>query len=287
MRFSRGEIVPLFVSRAVSLAVLLVVAVFLGSASGCAALSGLGNYEECTEDCVGAGAQTDDGPTTDLTRDSGESVADDANPVGDETPAETGEPNPPDDANVNDASSSSEAESDARETPDTGVVTPFDAGAEAEASSPPPPPTGPTCGPRGTSNRCTSNQVCCANLTGQTNACSSASGCGSTTTLSCATASDCPSSAAICCAAVILTPDAQNDLPPKCAVTSFSASCASACADTPPASCSYLGNVRLCSHDADCQSDLLSNQCWNYNNAPESWCTSQAAGQGGGGVHQP
>jgi hypothetical protein len=71
-------------------------------------------------------------------------------------------------------------------------------------------------------------------------------------------------------------------------VTMFTAACAGSCLDVPPSSCTLLdGTIRLCTHDADCASDPLSPQCWNYNNAPESWCTSQAAGQGGGGVHQP
>jgi hypothetical protein len=72
-----------------------------------------------------------------------------------------------------------------------------------------------------------------------------------------------------------------------CVATQFSAACAATCADVPPSSgCTFIGTVRLCTHDADCQSDGLSNQCWNYNNAPESWCTNATAGSLGGGVHQ-
>src|SRR5580704_6511447 len=150
MRFSRGEIVPL--------SVLLVVPVFLGTASGCSALTGLGDYEDCTQDCVDVGTASDDGPVIETTHDSGGSAADDASPAGDETSVETGEPPPPDDANGGDVSSSPDTGSDARATTeDAGVDAPFDAGTEAEASAPPP-ATGPTCGPKGTSNRCTSNQ---------------------------------------------------------------------------------------------------------------------------------
>jgi hypothetical protein len=58
-----------------------------------------------------------------------------------------------------------------------------------------------------------------------------------------------------------------------------------------PTSCAFIGTVRLCAHDADCQSDavnpLAGGQCWNFNGAPESWCTSLAVGTAGGGVHVP
>jgi hypothetical protein len=78
-------------------------------------------------------------------------------------------------------------------------------------------------------------------------------------------------------------------------VAAFSASCASTCNDSPPASgCTFTGIVRLCTHDGDCGSDTANplgsgpaNQCWNYDGAPESWCTSATVGGLGGGVHQP
>jgi hypothetical protein len=167
--------------------------------------------------------------------------------------------------------------------PDSGTS---DAGSDAG-------PAGPTCGPKGTSFQCNSNQVCCANLSTQTNAC--AATCAANASLSCTTASDCPQSTPICCAQATSTPDSKNDPSPKCTTTALSASCASTCNDSPPAAgCTFTGTIRLCSHDTDCQSDTanplalgLANQCWNYNGAPESWCTNAAAGNGGGGVHQP
>ncbi len=166
-------------------------------------------------------------------------------------------------------------------------------GVDAGNEAGPPPASGPTCGPRGTTMKCDASQVCCANPAAQTNAC--AATCAMNATLSCMTASDCPSSAPICCAHAAFTPDSKNDPPPVCLATAFSASCAATCNDSPPASgCTFSGTVRLCGHDADCKSDTANplgagsaNQCWNYNGAPESWCTSSTVGNVGGGVHQP
>jgi Cellulose binding domain len=150
-----------------------------------------------------------------------------------------------------------------------------------------------SCGSLTSRIKCSANQVCCATLPAQTNACSSPSACPATTTLACSTASDCPSSAPICCAKMTLVTDAANDLPPKCTATGLAASCASSCNDSPPAnslSCTYppsggTGLVRLCSHDADCTSDTANNGCYNFNGAAVSWCSSSVAGLPG--VDQP
>jgi hypothetical protein len=152
---------------------------------------------------------------------------------------------------------------------------------------------GPVCGPLASRTTCTSNQVCCANLTNYMNACSSASSCPSNATLACSTASDCPTSAPICCAKLSLVTDTLNDLPPKCTATGLSASCATSCNDSPPAdwtTCKYppaggSGLIRLCSHDKDCTSDTANNACYNFNSAPVSWCSAALAGLEG--VHQP
>jgi hypothetical protein len=257
----------------------------VGASGACAALDGLGDYQECVNTCADTSAGSNDADShVVLPTESGESTDDSAAPVEEETPPPADdEAGGGGDANFNDVSTPRDAEADAPgHVVEAGPDAPFDSGMEAA----PPPMTGATCGPKGTSVRCYANQTCCANLSAQTNAC--ASSCPSNASLSCATASDCPSSTPICCANVTFTADSQNDPPPKCAVTTFTATCASSCLDVPPASCTLLdGTIRLCTHDADCASDPLSPQCWNYNNAPESWCTSQAAGQAGGGVHQP
>jgi hypothetical protein len=216
--------------------------------------------------------------------DSGETLEDSTMPPAEAAPTddEAGSV----DANLNDVSYPPHDSGGADAPPppaEAGIdaTPPMDAG--------PPPMTGATCGPKGTSMRCRTGQTCCANLAAQTNAC--ATTCPSNASLSCATASDCPSSAAICCAQASFTIDSAGDLPPKCAVAAFSASCASSCNDVAPTSCTYIGMIRLCSHDADCQSDstngLAGGQCWNFNGAPESWCTSAAVGNTGGGVHLP
>jgi hypothetical protein len=268
-------------------------AAFLAIAASCAAVDGLNDYEECSGACAenGGGSSGGGDGTGPATGDGAMAMGSATPPPGDDAAGETppGEPSTPPGQEDEDASAS---------TPDAGSTrAPVDATAdaglvdapveeEAEASSP---GTGPTCGPRGATTRCNASQVCCGNLAAQTNAC--AASCPAGATLSCLTASDCSGSAPICCAQVVLAIDSAGDLPPKCLATQFSASCASACADMAPTSCTYLGNVRLCSHDADCAADsanpLAGGQCWNFNDAPQSWCTSAAVGGAGGGVHLP
>jgi hypothetical protein len=259
-------------------------------AASCAAVDGLNDYEECSGACTESGNGSSGGEGT------APAPGDDATATSHATPppeddAEATAPgetsSPPgagDDASASAPDAGSpQAPMDA--TTDAGLI---DAPVEEEAEASPP-GTGPTCGPRGATTRCNANQVCCGNLAAQTNAC--ASSCAAGATLGCLTASDCPGSAPICCAQVMLAIDSAGDLPPKCLATQFSASCASACVDTAPTSCTYIGNVRLCSHDADCASDstnpLAGGQCWNFNNAPESWCSSATIGAAGGGVHLP
>jgi hypothetical protein len=194
----------------------------------------------------------------------------------------------PGEAGVINLTSPIDSGSDAPAPPPDAGTDGFDGGSDTGSA-----PPGATCGPKGTTVRCTANQICCANLSQQTNAC--AATCAMNASLSCATASDCPSSAPICCAQAALTPDSKNDPSPRCAETGFSAACVTTCNDLPPSSgCTFTGTLRLCSHDMDCTSDTadpqgagLANQCWNYNNAPESWCTSATVGSVGGGVHQP
>ena len=196
---------------------------------------------------------------------------------------------PVEDADIVDVVLPVDTGSDAPPPPLEAGTVGVDAGNEAG----PPPASGPTCGPRGATMKCDASQVCCANLAAQTNAC--AATCAMNASLLCTTASDCSSSAPICCAHATLTPDSKNDPAPLCVATAFSASCAATCNDSPPANgCTFSGTVRLCGHDTDCKSDTANplgagsaNQCWNYNGAPESWCTSATVGNVGGGVHQP
>jgi hypothetical protein len=253
-----------------------------GTSGACAALDGLSDYQECGGACADTKGGSGDGSSTaEIPMDSGESTPDGTAPVEEATTADD-EAGGEADVGLPDASSSHEA---GARVGDSGIDAPVDAGMAAA----PPPMTGATCGPVGTSNRCASSQACCESLTSQTNAC--AATCASNATLGCVTPSDCPSSAPLCCAQATFTIDSAGDLPPKCAVASFSAACATACNDAPPQSCTFLGTLRLCHDDADCQSDsnnpLAGGQCWNFNKAPQSWCTSAAVGNVGGGVHQP
>ncbi len=155
-------------------------------------------------------------------------------------------------------------------------------------------PAGMSCGPLASRVHCGANQVCCAALATQVNACAAAGSCASNATLTCSSASDCPSSAPICCAMLAQVPDAQNDLPPKCTSTTLSASCASSCNDAPPSdatTCKFpptgTGLVRLCNHDSDCASDTATTGggCYNFDSGPISWCST--ALEGLLGTHQP
>ncbi len=140
---------------------------------------------------------------------------------------------------------------------------------------------GPTCGPLGTGNRCPANQVCCANPSTQVNTC--ASSCPAADTLACSVPTDCPGFATFCCAHLTLS----GGTPPSCTESALSASCAATCDDEPPAdTCTFTGTVRLCAHDQGCDFNTSGGLCFNFNNAPVSWCTTMAIGTAGGGVEQ-
>jgi hypothetical protein len=264
----------------------------LASAS-CAALAGLGDYSECTDDCEDASRSPS--KLLDASQVPDEPVVEDAPATPDDISA------PSDDADQEgDGSVARDAELEASPTPldaHSDVASPpVDAAPDSVAPGVDsgPPGAGPTCGTLASRSRCNGNQVCCASLAAQTNACTTPASCASNATLACATASDCPASAPFCCGRMTLVPDAQNDLPPKCTATGLSASCAASCTDNPPAdatTCKYppsgTGTVRLCSHDADCTSDiaLAGAGCYNFNGAPVSWCSTSLAGVEG--THQP
>jgi hypothetical protein len=257
-----------------------------GAMEACALLAGLTDYRECVGDCADATTTPIDATRVEVPiesgtlMDDGPSLAD--GPLGTEDAGGTAE------AGFVDVTLPVDSCSDAPAPPLDAPADGSDAGSDTGTG-----PPGATCGPKGTTVRCSASQICCANLTDQTNAC--AATCPMNASLSCATASDCPPSAPICCAQATFTIDSKNDPPPRCAVTAFSAACANACNDLPPTNgCTFSGTLRLCSHDMNCTSDTanplgtgLANQCWNYNSAPESWCTSSTVGSVGGGVHQP
>ncbi len=265
--------------------------------ASCAAISGLDGYGVCTDNCD----ETSRGPS---------SVADaevgaDAPAIPDETTVE--------DSYVSSGDVTEGLPDEGTEAVDTGLADVGAPPADAHPGDATPPPVvdsgvdstapvvdagvpgqGPTCGPLSSRTRCSSNQVCCANLAAQTNACTASASCASIATLQCATASDCPSSTPICCAQMTLVADATMDLPPKCTATRLSASCASSCNDVPPSdgtNCKYpstgTGTVRLCSHNADCTSDTAAagGGCYNFNGAPISWCSPLPAGLEG--IAQP
>jgi hypothetical protein len=261
--------------------------------ASCAAVSGLDGYGECTSDCGDASrgpsvvpdaSDTADSSTTSQDTsveetsapvgDASEALPEEGTQVGDTGLDGQGEP-PPVDANAGDV-----------------VVPPVDAGVDAVAPVPDAGVGGgPTCGPLASRFRCNANQVCCASLAAQTNACEPSASCNANATLQCSTASDCPTSKPICCAQMSLVTDSMGDLPPKCVATALSASCASSCNDISPpssaASCAYTGTVRLCSHDADCSSSAVAGGagCYNFNGAPVSWCSTSLAGLEG--THEP
>jgi hypothetical protein len=260
-------------------------AIVTAVSASCASLSGIDDYSLCSDNCLGTskGPATvhDDGSTS--TEPPGVDAA-----TGDDAPTE-----PPEDA--------SEMRAVEASSPlDTGLADSMPSLVDAQVADVAPPPeagpdavapvdagVGPSCGPLASRIRCAGNQVCCANVSAQTNACSAPGSCGSNATLTCSTASDCPSSAPICCGQLALVADAMGDLPPKCTATTLAASCAASCNDLPPSdatNCKYpssgTGTIRLCSHDTDCSSDLatVGGGCYNFNGAPVSWCATFAAG---------
>jgi hypothetical protein len=236
-------------------------------AGACAALSGLDAYHDCAEPC-----DADDGMASER-------------PVSEEAttgPADAASPA----QEVSTQWTSGDADAGDEDVAD-GPLSPTDAGldvalpeaeAEAEASLPDA-GVGPTCGPLGTLTRCTAAQVCCANPSSETNSC--AATCATNATLRCSVPSDCPASAPLCCAHLSLT----GTLPP-CTATSFSSMCAATCADNPPTSCSFAGTIRLCGHDSDCASDSANPLCFNFNNAPTSWCTTSSTASLANGKEQ-
>lgn len=261
------------------------------ASSSCAAVSGLADYSECTdcEDASTVQSTTVDASTTPPEEELSTPVGDDReaplDPEGDpiDTGADAPQSVPPVDGSSTDAPGppiDAGTESGAG-TPDAGI----DAGIGG----------GPSCGPAAGHGRCNANQVCCANLAAQMNSCAAPASCASNASLGCSNASDCSTATPICCARMSLTSDAMNNLPPKCTATALYASCAASCNDNPPSdatTCKYppsgTGTVRLCSHDADCNSDSalgLGGGCYNFNGAPVSWCSSATAGLEG--THQP
>jgi hypothetical protein len=265
--------------------------VLTAAGASCAAVSGLDDYGTCTGDCAGGpssptttldASTTADTSTSPTTPDASTSPEDGAAASGD-----AGEGQPDEGSELGDAGIDGPGVAPPADAHTEDVASPpVDAGPDAapvvDAGG-----VGPVCGPLSLRAPCSKNQVCCANLVTQTNACSAPASCASNATLSCSTAADCPGSAPICCAQMTLAPDLFNDPPPKCTVSSISASCAASCSDNPPSdptTCKYppsgTGTVRLCSHAADCASDtaLLGVGCYNFNGAPVSWCSTGVAG---------
>jgi hypothetical protein len=271
--------------------------VLTAAGASCAQLSGIADYAVCDNDCRGSSSG--------------------ASTTGHDDAQSSEEPQPADDAPAGqeDTTESPVDATDDRSMGETNLIDgsfdaamPPPADARADVSSPPeagpdvaPPPVdaglGPYCGPVGNRTRCSGSQVCCGNLTTQTNSCLAPSSCAPNATLNCSSATECPSSAPICCAQLALVADPNNDLPPKCVATTLTASCvsASSCNDAPPSNglaCKYpttgnTGMVRLCNHDSDCTTDpaTIGGGCYNFNSAPISWCATAAAGSLG--VHQP
>jgi len=259
---------------------------FVATMGACAALSGLGDYEECAGTCDDAAPQPPDSSTGRdvLVPPQGETGAMTMDVV---SPPEGDSMSPVPDAEDEGADGeSADVSTPVEAGPD--VVSPppppVDAGNDADAvASPPDAGLGATCGARGTSNRCTGSQICCADLSTQTNACTTSS-CNSDATIGCAVPSDCSGSTPLCCAHMTL-----GGTFPTCKVSLFSSSCAATCADSPPMDlCVYNnGIIRLCAHDKDCNSDSAKPSCYNFQNAPESWCTTTAIGGAAGATHEP
>jgi|HubBroStandDraft_6_1064221.scaffolds.fasta_scaffold252531_1 hypothetical protein len=268
---------------------------FAIASGACAALSGLSEYRECSDDCSDGDTNPRDGAQgapAEASTSYGEAGGGQPVDVGDVAafpPDSASEDEEPADAWTTNEGMDAAADAGADEATDAAIGVGTDAATDAGAATGPPPSTGATCGPLGTTVRCNADQVCCANLSAQTNSCVAPSSCSSNASLSCTTASDCPASAPICCAHVTLT----GGTAPACTASAYYASCESTCSDNPPADgCIFTGIVRLCSHDSDCRSDTanplnlgVANECWNYNSDPESFCTSAVVGESSGGVH--
>jgi hypothetical protein len=269
--------------------------VALAIASGaCGSLSGLSEYRECPNDCSEIDANTFDGPRS-TTADGSPSDSEEEEGEGQNIdaaypPDSTSGDEEPVDAWTADAATDAETGAGDDSATDAATGAAADAATDGAVDAGVPPSTGATCGPKGTAVRCNASQICCGDLSAETNSCTAPSGCSSNASLSCAKASDCPGAAPICCAHVTLS----GGTAPACTASAYYASCAATCKDNPPANgCTFNGIVRLCSSDSDCQSDTANplglgaaNECWNYNNTPESFCTSAVVGQNSGGVHQ-
>ncbi len=258
------------------------VGALLATNGACAALSGLGDYEECSGTCEDATPLPSDaslGRDGQVRRDATGTTADVSSP-----PEEVSMLPPPPDAEGEDVEAEAGDVMQPEAGPDVVEPPPVDGGGDADAvAAPPDAGLGATCGPKGTTNRCTGSQVCCADLSTRTNTCQSSS-CPTDATIGCAVPTDCPGSAAICCANLTLA----GGTLPNCTVSAFSASCKATCADNAPAAgCTFTGIVRLCAHDKDCTGDSNGMMCYNFESAPESWCTTMAIGELGGGTHVP
>jgi hypothetical protein len=240
-------------------------------AGACAALSGLDAYHDCAEPC-----EADDGMAH------GRPVSEEATTAPDDAASPGQDVSTPWTSGHGDAGDEEVADGPLPLTDSGPDVALPDALSDAEAgveASLPDAGVGPTCGPLGTLTRCTEAQVCCANPSNETNSC--AATCATDATLRCSVPSDCPAAAPLCCAHLSLT----GSLPP-CTATSFSSVCAATCADNPPTSCSFTGTIRLCAHDSDCTSDSANPLCYNFNNAPTSWCTTSSTASLASGKEQ-
>ncbi len=264
------------------LAAMVGVGGFAATLGACAALSGLGDYEECPGTCDDAALPPRNDSSVDrdvkVPEETGAMTMDVGSP-----PEEVSTP-VPDAEDENGDGQSADVSAPAEAGPDVVSPPPVDGGGDADAvASPPDAGLGSTCGPNKTTNRCSGSQVCCADLSTQVNTCTSSS-CPSGATIGCAVPTDCPVSAPLCCASMTLN----GGTLPKCSVSAFSSSCKPTCADNAPASgCTFTGTVRLCAHDKDCTSDNNGMMCYNFASAPESWCTTMAIGELGEGTHEP
>ncbi len=252
----------------------------VATAGACVALSGIGDYGTCTDTCDDAAPTA---PMHDVSIPDVKAAPDDTSSSSMDVSVpteEVSEPPPPSEAGPDDA-----APEDADvsvppmdSSPDVARP-PVDSGSDADAAKDA--GLGSTCGPLGTSNHCGGSQVCCANLSTQMNAC--AASCNANATIGCTVPTDCPSSAPICCAHMTL-----GGTYPACTVSLFSSTCASTCADAPPADLCLFTNgiIRLCAHDKDCMSDTANMACYQFEGAPEAWCTTMAIGGAASGVPQ-
>ena len=249
----------------------------VATAGACVALSGIGDYGTCTDTCDDAAptGQAHDVSIPDVmaSKETSSTSMDVTGPMDDVT-----EPPPPE-AGPDDASSDA---ADVSLPPmDSGpdVRPPVDSGSDADAAKDA--GLGSSCGPLGTSTRCSGSEVCCATLSTQMNAC--AASCNANATIGCAVPSDCPSSAPLCCAHMTL-----GGVFPACTVSLFASTCASTCADAPPGDlCTFTnGTIRLCAHDKDCMADTANPACYQFQGAPEAWCTTTTIGGVAGGVAQ-